>query len=350
MFQGAKNLMNSVKNKPEQFTKALIHGNENLPFAFRQFLSKVGKQKITSLQIIRNPVSSAITKLMNLVSKTDILKKVKESPYDALYHLKLRINNKYDLEKMDSLSFANKKNFPDPEVMNIDLPSNFNMTIEEFVNKTISAVGMKRIILYRAKQFNCQVFVMDLLTSNHLNNNEYSSFIKQPTDYLVFHGQNPIFKKLLNTVTDAGERFQTIRNGLGLEEENKISNKSMANHSWINHCKEYAKQNNCSYRQAMKEAKATYKSGKGLCHSNDRVAPEPVVAERIPRVLPVGHPSSVSHRLRAVRTTAEVVGERSFYNENGERQWTTVVPHAEVVRGEVGFRMENPRRFFGNRN
>jgi len=32
---------------------------------------------------------------------------------------------------------------------------------------------------------------------------------------------------------------------------------------WILHVKEYAKKHNCSYRDAMKKAGSTYKSGRG---------------------------------------------------------------------------------------
>ncbi len=33
---------------------------------------------------------------------------------------------------------------------------------------------------------------------------------------------------------------------------------------WIQHCKEYAKKHKCSYKDAMKRAKSTYKKGSGV--------------------------------------------------------------------------------------
>ena len=38
----------------------------------------------------------------------------------------------------------------------------------------------------------------------------------------------------------------------------------MAN-EWIEHCKAYAKANNCSYKEAMSKAKPSYKKGSGKC-------------------------------------------------------------------------------------
>jgi hypothetical protein len=41
--------------------------------------------------------------------------------------------------------------------------------------------------------------------------------------------------------------------------------------SWITHVKQYAKNNKCSYKEALSKASATYKKGSGVCSSDNSI-------------------------------------------------------------------------------
>ena len=88
------NLVKTAVSNPVAFTKKLIYGSQQLPFSFRQMLEKIGNEQITSLTVIRQPISNAIFTLMNAIQGFQLAHKLKESQYDSLFHLKIRINNK----------------------------------------------------------------------------------------------------------------------------------------------------------------------------------------------------------------------------------------------------------------
>jgi len=185
-------------------------------------LNKIGDEKITSLEIIRNPISNTLMSIMDGLSGFALKKKLKDTPYDKLFHLKLRINGRYDLEKEANIKLHNKINKPDQEYLQINEIPNTN--IRDFVENTVNKMGIKQFTQYDGKNNNCQVFVLNLLHANNVKNAPYDNFIKQDTTFVFEHNPNPIFKKIMDTVTDIGERVNTLQEGTGIN-INKLKRK-----------------------------------------------------------------------------------------------------------------------------
>ena len=214
------NLVKTAVTNPVTFTKKLIYGSQQLPFSFRQMLDKIGNEQITSLTIIRQPLSHAIFTLMNAFQGFQLAQKLKESQYDTLFHLKIRINNKYDLEKEEVVQLRMIQNTGDQEIVQIDqIPS---ITISEFVERTIKHMSIKRFVAYNGSNNNCQVFIINLLHANGINNPTYDNFIKQDTTF-VFQN-NPKFRKFLNTVTEIGRAKVQLEEGTGFKKLNTTTN------------------------------------------------------------------------------------------------------------------------------
>ena len=262
MFKKLNNVAKTFTQNPKAFVDAIVNGSDKLPFDVRQTLNKIKDQQITSLQIIRAPISSVIMKLLNVTSGMTLEDKIKKSPYDTLVHLNLRINNTWDLEKEDRIVLHKKVNRKDQEVMNIVLPNGFQLTIGDFVKSMMDKYDINKIVSYNASSNNCQVFILMLLEANDLLTDDYRNFIKQDTSFMFKNNSN--YRKLLNSVTTIGNRVNTVlTQGLGIE-NNKSHGKYMNHpHPWINHIKmTQRKHGNISYKEAMKIAKHTYTRAK----------------------------------------------------------------------------------------
>lgn len=214
------NLAKSIVSNPKKFVNNLAYGNfDNLPFSFREMLNKIGNENINSLEIIRQPISTLLTQLLNTLSGFTLLRRIKNTPYDNLFHLKLRINNKYDLEKESSPLLQNKKNVKHQEYLPIsNVP---NITIAEFINNCVNRVGLKKFNQYNGENNNCQVFILDLLHSNDINNAEYDNFIKQDVEFIFRNNPNPLFRQIMNATTDLGNRITMLEEGTGISKPHK---------------------------------------------------------------------------------------------------------------------------------
>ena len=70
----------------------------------------------------------------------------------------------------------------------------------------------KSMFSYNAKQNNCQIFIRNLLEASNMYGNEI--FIMQDIKQ-VFHGFTGT-RKIMNTVTDFGNRLNMLSEGAGL--------------------------------------------------------------------------------------------------------------------------------------
>lgn len=185
------NVIQTVSDK--SFGRKLLEGNDKIPFAMREMLGRIGNERITSLEIVRNPISDTVMRLMNLVSGMQLVDQLKRQPFDTLFHLAIRINGKYNFEKEQVPYLRNATNKPNQEVLRVnEVP---NVTINEFVMNTLHRMGLDKFNKYNARHNNCQVFVLSALMANGIQNNEYFNFVKQDTEFMFQH--NPVFQKIL---------------------------------------------------------------------------------------------------------------------------------------------------------
>lgn len=169
-------------------------------------LKLYGDLPIKSLQIVRTPIMSAIDKALNIVSfgKWSSLKK--EYSFDKLFHLALiaNVGNKnLVIEKNEVINVNTSYKFSkDTEVMDVNL-QNKNFTANEMLNKTLERIGKEKFYLYDGFNYNCQVFVRDLLETEGLYSQREKDFLFQDLEEIA-KKMPYLSKKIMRLTTDLG--------------------------------------------------------------------------------------------------------------------------------------------------
>lgn len=176
---------------PEKYTPAMA-----------DLLNKAGGETITSVQIVRTPLNSALTTMLNGLSGGEYSRQIRRHGYDAYYHLAIVVNtlqgNLYTIEKNEALNFVRgSSRTKQSDVMMV--PNFPRITIGQLYSKTRERQGNK-YFQYNASSNNCQQFISDALQSVGVVDPTIISFVRQDTESLFKN--HPNFRKLANTVTD----------------------------------------------------------------------------------------------------------------------------------------------------
>lgn len=172
--------------------------------SIRKLLDQVGNEKITSIKLFRKPIS--------LSSFAKFIGALKGTPYDQLLHLGLVINNKYLLDKQEVIHFE-KSGVPSGSET-LDVNVNKDLTINELLSATRKRMGDSNFTSYSARRNNCQDFVMNVLSANGLNSQEYSQFIKQDLQQ-VFENLPSYSEQIADFVTGAQRVAERLVSGEG---------------------------------------------------------------------------------------------------------------------------------------
>lgn len=188
---------NSIFSPALKEAKRLIYGNEDYPSKSKSVLNKVGSAKVKTAVIIRNPISQVIT---------EFLKQASNTPYDKLFHLAIVFETDKGqvlIEKNEVLNITQavqlKEGF---ETYPVEIDK--ELTIQQILDKTKDYQGGK-FFKYSAYDNNCQDFILALLKSNNLGDEDVYRFVKQDTEEIF--RTNPFIRKLANTITDIAGRF-----------------------------------------------------------------------------------------------------------------------------------------------
>ena len=114
------NLAKSIANTPE-YIQALKYGHNKDSYSTRQIYEPAKNMNVLSLEIVRQPLSEPLMKILSAFTGFELEKKLKEQNYETLFHLILRINDKFDYEKSDaSVYFRLKNNKPGQQYLRIE--------------------------------------------------------------------------------------------------------------------------------------------------------------------------------------------------------------------------------------
>ena len=181
----------------------LKSGSKKFTSKVNKILKTYGNTQIESITICRHPINSMIKKALELVSWSTI-------QYDQLFHLYMVFNGNILLEKNSVVNMSINPNFtPDTETLSVVVPS--NMTINQFIQNGLSNMGPDKFFTYSAYDNNCQVFIMNLLHANGIQDNDADNFIKQDTESIF--SSNPTLRRLTNNVTDIDGRAHELMGG-----------------------------------------------------------------------------------------------------------------------------------------
>jgi len=231
----------------------------------RNNLQQFGDIEITHIKVCRTPVQKLIQMALNVVSLGEFQKRIENADYDDIFHLYLVITlkdgNKFTLEKnavIELNQVSNTFHRNNSDCRDIFINRN-NITLKDLLTKTEQQMG-SRFYTYSAKNNNCQEFVIQILKSNNLGNENIYNFIKQNTKQLFVN--DSYLRKLSNSVTSLGAKASTLIEGKGIIEENEqkyIYNSIMTTptkkvNKWIDFVKKMAAEKGLKYMEAMKSA------------------------------------------------------------------------------------------------
>jgi len=205
------NLIKFYNRPTKDIVNDLVNTYQTYPFSFREMIKAHGNNIITSIIIVRSPISNILYQTLNNLTLGQLDQRLNDYNYNHLFHLKVIINNKYSIEKESTIKFTNNNHVPTNsetrEVKNIP----YNLTIAKLCENCLNVMG-KEMFSYNAKHNNCQVFIRNLLEASNMYGNEI--FIMQDIKQ-IFHGFTGT-RKIMNTVTDIGNRLNMLSEGAGL--------------------------------------------------------------------------------------------------------------------------------------
>lgn len=197
------NLLKSVGKSIKKV--AAFNVSSEAPAQVKSLLQKYGNEKIVEMSVGRKPITSAIRKIVNII--TDV-------PYDDLFHLfiivKLENGVELKLERNQRVNFTTSVGLtPDTEIVNV--PIKKDITLGQFVengNKRQGNLYWK----YSASSNNCQDFVIATLSANGLLHSQLRDFIKQDTKDLLPNW----VAEVADTITDAANSVDKTLSGGGM--------------------------------------------------------------------------------------------------------------------------------------
>ena len=191
--------------------KEVLTGRDNYPVKVLSVLKTHGNDTITAIRIKRTPVSKLLTKTLSTVS-SEFGKRLKESPYDQLFHLFLEVklkNKTLYIEKNEVIAITSSQGKrPHEEVIEVTTVPQ-GLTLDTLMNRTKQLMGPK-FFKYDASKNNCQDFIVAILKANKIGTTKDIGFVKQDTKFLF--NNLPYLRKFSNTVTTIGSRVDVIKN------------------------------------------------------------------------------------------------------------------------------------------
>jgi len=213
VYKGAKNTASKIASTAKDVATKVITGNTGMPPNVKSMLDKYGDSIITDMTIARNPVGSALISALSVASMGEFKKNLDNSPYDKLFHLKLIITLqngiKLALEKVERVSLT-KYTKPVKGQEDENVPVDKQITLGQLYHNAEMAMG-DRFYPYSARDNNCQNFILSVLKASGIGGERDYAFIKQDTQSLF--GDESFLRKLSNTVTDIGARFNVLLQG-----------------------------------------------------------------------------------------------------------------------------------------
>jgi len=180
-----------------------------LPPSSRKLLAQVGKEKVVSITIERSPILG----WFNIITFGRFYKFIHKLHYDHMFHLSLVINGKYRLEKTQVVRFEKYVPQKDTESMKVDIPPQYDASIDDMINITRDYMGPERFSNYNVATENCQIFVNAVLTANGLNTEKTKEFVLQDVETVIKN--YPGAKKIITFITNAAARASRLLEGEG---------------------------------------------------------------------------------------------------------------------------------------
>jgi len=202
--RSTKDLVNhviSVQKNDLNKAKNVLFGRQDFSPNVLDILDKYGSQELQAIRLNRNPISSVLMHLFDVVTLNKFSQRMSNEPYDKLFHLRMDIRlasgTMICLEKLSHVSMGlNPTIAKESESITVGMIP--KITLLQLVENTLKAVGKDRFFKYSASDCNCQDFLIFILNACHFNTPELQAWVKQDTKCLF----DNYLRKLSNTVTN----------------------------------------------------------------------------------------------------------------------------------------------------
>ncbi len=211
-------MMTYMKDSTKNATDYMFKGKINYPVAMKAVLRQHGNQPIVQMFINRQPFTSTLNRLLNVVSGNTFYDNLKNSPYDSLFHLRcicvLQNGARVSFEKEATikLNIFRDKNMNSDGAETVEVSNPPNVTLLELVQNTERLMG-GRFFTYSASHNNCQDMLIAMCQANGISN-QYADFIKQDIKF-VFEN-NSFLRKIAHSATNLG-RASAQMTGQGIK-------------------------------------------------------------------------------------------------------------------------------------
>ncbi|KAL6078348.1 hypothetical protein QOT17_001526 [Balamuthia mandrillaris] len=186
----------------------------NAPPATRRLVEPKGNTVITSMYVVRSPIQQAITTLGNILTLGDLSRMQRKLNYDNLYHLylvlRLQTGEVIRLEKNQVVSarLASEADLHPHNGGAMQVNVRGRPTLAAMLTRTLKAVGERRMWLYSATRYNCQLFIHDILAANGMLTAELKNFIIQDAGQLL--KGHPRIRGLAKLATDLAAKIDYV--------------------------------------------------------------------------------------------------------------------------------------------
>jgi hypothetical protein len=215
--------VNQTVNTIDDVYQKIFNGRIELSPKVKLAIKNNGDAIINSIEIWRNPVQSLMVSALNGLSLGKFGNRFEKEDYNTMFHLGLAIKLSNGrtilLEKNEIINTEiNPKKKQGTEVMPItSIPA--DLTLFELLDNAMKRVGERKLLVYSARDSNCQDFAIALLQSSGIANAENTGFVKQDTKHLFNKLTN--LRKITNTATDLGRYVQVVAQGGSLQGKKK---------------------------------------------------------------------------------------------------------------------------------
>ena len=150
---------------------------------FKQFLKAHGQEAITSIKVGRVPISAAIRLGFDILTAGKFEEAHKKLGVDNFFHLYLIINDKYQVEKNDTVNEKAWSHDGKEEVLQVS--GAINKTINELIQTAAKGDEKAFWLDYNPLTANCQQWVSKVLRKNGLLTSEVSKWVNQDMEALL---------------------------------------------------------------------------------------------------------------------------------------------------------------------
>jgi len=201
----------------EVYNALTLKKRYNYPPKVRKILETDGNRYITSIDVVRTPVSFLMTALLQGLSMGRFIDASKKEGFDKFFHLYLRLtldNGRTVLvEKNEVINVEyNLKYTKEEQVLPVPMPGRVRFI--DFLESARLSVGDEKFFVYDPFSTNCQNFVLNLLKSVGFLTPALQEFILQPADKLI-NRLGSRFHSIAKGVTDLAHTADVVLQGEG---------------------------------------------------------------------------------------------------------------------------------------